>query len=216
LEGWRYRSGVAYATSFDGPPDATDLWPTSSTGVAHRLADSIRLAEQGRTTEIGRLLAPAAVRYVVLPSRAAATGPSLPPPPAILRALAAQNDLRAVDAVTGMTVYENVAWTPVAPLRRDGTTHFTGRLDGGTDAFVSVPRDTAWQLRVAGHDRPKHTAFGWATAFQPAAGEPASGGRATLRFVPSVVRLVVVVVELALWVLLIVAIRRLRRRTAMA
>jgi GT2 family glycosyltransferase len=117
LDGWRYRQGVAYGTSFNGPPDATDLWPPPSPGVAHRLADDIGLAEQGRTTEVGHLLAPKAVRYVVLPSRPAATGDNLPPPGSILRGLAAQNDLRAIDAVTGMTVYENVAWAPVPNLR---------------------------------------------------------------------------------------------------
>jgi hypothetical protein len=207
LDGWRYRQGVAYAATFDGPPDATDLWPIPSPGVAHRLADDIRLAEQGRTTEVGHLLAPKAVRYVVLPSRAAATGANLPPPGSVLRALAAQNDLRAIDAVAGLTVYENVAWTPISTLRRHGPTHFTGRLSSGADAFVSVPRSTDWQLTVAGHRQPKHTAFGWASGFGVD-----GGGLATLRFIPSTLRPVLVVVELVLWVGLVLVIRRLRRR----
>src|SRR5207253_2084289 len=66
--GWRLGPGLAYSTSRNGPPDFTDLWPGSSRGPTHLIADALTVARQGRTTRLGHLLAPMAIRYVAVPS----------------------------------------------------------------------------------------------------------------------------------------------------
>jgi hypothetical protein len=107
--------GVGYATSFDGEPDETDQWaPPRSEGSA-LLATQIRRSSMGLTTQLGHLLAPFAVRYIVVADReapAGSGGDSTPIPPAILDGLATQTDLQAVDVGTGETVYVNSAWAP--------------------------------------------------------------------------------------------------------
>ncbi|MDQ1372847.1 MAG: hypothetical protein QOJ09_185, partial [Actinomycetota bacterium] len=67
LQGWRLGTGLAYGTSRNGPPDATVLWPGSSNGATDLIADAVNLARTRRTTRLGHLLAPMAVRYVVVP-----------------------------------------------------------------------------------------------------------------------------------------------------
>src|SRR5207245_3047259 len=60
--GWRLGTGLAYATSRNGPPDASELWPGSSRGPTRQIADALTVARQGRTTRLGHLLAPMAIR----------------------------------------------------------------------------------------------------------------------------------------------------------
>ncbi|HZT65584.1 MAG TPA: glycosyltransferase family 2 protein [Acidimicrobiales bacterium] len=115
LPGWRLQDGVAFATSTDGPPDATDWWPGPDPGDAALAADALREAETGGTAQLGHLLAPMAVRYVVVPLRlapAAQASRDLTPPPAVMASLGTQMDLRPIDVDPALAVYENVAWAP--------------------------------------------------------------------------------------------------------
>ena len=115
MEGWRLEGHLAYATSRNGPPDATVGWPASDDGSTALLADSLGVARRGETVRLGHLLAPMAVRYVVVPSRAAPSRedtPDLPLPEEIRSALGAQVDLRMIETDEALAVYENVAWGP--------------------------------------------------------------------------------------------------------
>jgi hypothetical protein len=119
LPGWPLTQGVAYATSRNGPPDATDLWPPpSSEGATRLLARSLNVARVGRTTRLGHLLAPMGVRYIVLPRRAApgSTGAVTTPPADITIALQDQLDLRQVPSDPSILIYENVAWAPARAI----------------------------------------------------------------------------------------------------
>jgi len=123
LGAWRLEEGLSYATSRGGPPDATVTWAGGSPGSIEGVADAVTAARARGTTRLGRLLAPAAVRYVVVPDRAApmrADTPPLPPPADLSATLDAQVDLRQLKTDGAVRVYENVAWAPGrAVLRPD-------------------------------------------------------------------------------------------------
>src|SRR5579875_2123431 len=106
---------LAFATSSDGLPAAAGLWPPGAGGEALVLARDLDWAAQGATTSLGRLLAPLAVRYVVVPA-GPATG-------AVEAALGAQTDLVPVGTDPAYHVFQNSDWAPwlwVAPGRSPG------------------------------------------------------------------------------------------------
>jgi hypothetical protein len=115
---WSAGDGLAYATSEDGNPDARWLWSAAGPGPAAGLASAINLARANRTDQMGRLLAPSGVRYVVLltslaPEISGEQAPTEYPVPADLApALSRQLDLNPVLSGTGITVYDNRDWIP--------------------------------------------------------------------------------------------------------
>lgn len=121
LTGWRLGNGLSYATSRNGAPDVTGLWPGGAPRAAQRLADAVQVARADGTTSLGHLLAPAAVRYVIVPLRAAPArsesgrrppAVDLPPPADLPAALDAQVDLKKLQGDASLLVYENAAWAP--------------------------------------------------------------------------------------------------------
>jgi hypothetical protein len=119
---WSAGDGLAYATSEDGSPDARWLWNAAGPGPAAGLATAVDLARSGRTDRLGRMLAPAGVRYVVVltalaPEIYGEQSPQQYPVPADLApALSRQLDLDSVVSGTGITVYANAAWFPERAL----------------------------------------------------------------------------------------------------
>jgi hypothetical protein len=115
IAGWRLAGGLAYATSRNGLADVTTAWPGTSRGSTRLLAQGITLAEATRTTQLGRILAPLAVRYVVVVQRSAPAsepGEARPVPAGLIDGLQSQVDLRRIDSDTSLVVYENAAWAP--------------------------------------------------------------------------------------------------------
>jgi GT2 family glycosyltransferase len=232
--GWRVDDGLAYALSRNGPPSADQLWPGSSAGATRRVATALGIARHGRTTRLGHLLAPMAVRYIAVPTRlvpGSATAPAFPVPLDVRAGLAAQLDLRQLPSDPALVVYENTAWgavraaTESAPESRLGVdlsdarsvlpgrrsqTKFSGPVPAGNDVLVSEDSGH-WSLDVAGHGVSRHTSFGWANRYQ--AGE---GGHATLSYGTPLLRYFAVLVEIALWVVVIRALRARRRQEVTA
>ena len=115
LGSYRLRDGVGYATSRGGPPDVRSLWPGGSSGGTDLVGDALRVASDGGTTHLGHLLGPTAIRYLVVPLRAAPGESRLrdrPPPAELPRALDAQVDLRKLPSGEGALIWENAAWAP--------------------------------------------------------------------------------------------------------
>jgi hypothetical protein len=118
IAGWSAGRGLAYATSEDGLPTARDLFAPASPGPAASLAAALSLARADDTVHLGRLLAPAAVRFVVVLDTVSPSIPGVqtstayPPPPGLVAALDAQIDLRQIPGGEGFTVYENTAALP--------------------------------------------------------------------------------------------------------
>ena len=114
-------SGVGYGTSYNGEPDVTDLWITARQGAAPVLASDLRLVQNRLTTKFGHLLAPMAVRYIVVPNHnapAGSGGVAVPSPGALLAGLQLQTDLQVVNADANYTVYQNAAWSPARSVLR--------------------------------------------------------------------------------------------------
>jgi len=115
LGSWDIGGGLAYATSRDGTPVGTDNLPGPASDATRTIVSAIGQAERGDTSRLGRLLAPMAVRYLVLPRQLGAggtQGPQRPPPATLTRGLASQLDLRLLPSDPATIVYENVAWGP--------------------------------------------------------------------------------------------------------
>ncbi len=139
--GWSIEPGLAYGLTPEALPGAAHVFAPAGPGPAGRVADAVRLALSGGTVHLGRLLAPAGVRDVVVveglaPSRAGAPPASVnaPPPPALEGDLLEQSDLRVVPGLTGVQVYqvdENMPVTGVraAPLPRGPAQSYPGAAD---------------------------------------------------------------------------------------
>lgn len=115
MAGWPLADGLAYGTSRNGPPDATSLWLGSDEGGTRRLGDAVELARRAETSQLGRLLAPMAVRYIAVPTAVGPGGQGLPAltlPADVGTAFRAQSDLRLVSLDEAVAVYENAAWAP--------------------------------------------------------------------------------------------------------
>ena len=225
LDSWRFQEGVGYATSRNGAPDAVDLLPGPPSSATETIADLLRVAQDGGTARLGRLLAPMAVRYIVVPTQTAPRDSQAPHPgipPGLTQALGSQLDLRLLPADASLAVYENTAWGPgrgllpstVAP---DGV---PGELGGGADLaaaqailpgagpvrFAGPVPDTGtvllaespsprWSLTVAGRGAERATAYGVANSFEV---DRPGGGK--LRFNTPILRYGLVLIQLALWI----------------
>jgi len=126
LGGWSAGAGLAYATTEDGPPGAQDLYAPASPGPATQLASAVALARAGGTSHLGRLLAPEAVRYIVVLETLAPSlvgvqsAPSYPVPADLVPALDQQGDLRQIPGGEGFVVFANTAALPERAGRSGG------------------------------------------------------------------------------------------------
>jgi len=155
--GWSIGPGLAYATSSDGPPTLLDVWPPASPGPAGRLADALRVAMRGETVQLGRVLAAARVRYVIVltaftpraPGTAAALTSAVPA--GLVAALARQEDLRTVPvSASGVTVFENTAFaSAAAPTSAVAVRGGAVGAAGVLDPLGAVAELCAWLVAAA-------------------------------------------------------------------
>jgi hypothetical protein len=237
LDSWPLADGLAYATSRNGPPDATDLWPGPTSPATDQLAQAVRDAQLGDTSRLGRLLAPMAVRYIVMPSQLAAGSakePRLPPPPSLSAGLASQIDLRRLPADASATVYENTSWSPIRAvmppalgalalpatlgagadltgsqpvLPGRGPVRFEGAVPPDSRVLVAETPSSRWSLSVDGEGAPREEAFGVANTYRVQA-----AGDGVLRYRTPLFWYAALLLQVVLWVLVIRSLRRVRRR----
>lgn len=218
-------SGLGYGVTRNGPGEAIDLWPAPTRGADRLLAESIDLVTTSRTNRLGHLLAPMGVRYIAVPDRRGADDQVLADLPSVRVALANQLDLTRLETRTGLVVYENQAWAPLGavlvddaaglpvdskdPKQAASRTDLTGAapvaLPGTTE--VAVPAGTVlwseafssgWRASASGQSVAHVRTFGWANGY--VLGVP---GRISLRYARQGTRDVVVVLELAAWLLVL-------------
>ena len=110
--GWSVQPGLSFALTPQALPDSAQVFTPAGPGPASLVADAVRLAVSGGTVHLGRLLAPAGVRYVVVldglaPSMVGSAPPSVsaPPPAGLNRDLLQQDDLQVVPGVLGVQVF---------------------------------------------------------------------------------------------------------------
>ena len=227
--------GLAYASSRNGPPDVTDLWPGPASSATRSMGDALWVARQGGTARLGRLLAPMAVRYIVVPRQLAAgraTG-GLPVPPGLTRAFGSQLDLRLLPSDPALDVYENTSWGAARVLVPDvlarggipatlqagadlstgrvvapggGPVRFNGNLPAPGTVLLSEAPSGRWELTVGGQTAPRSDAFGVANAF--VAGR---AGRVAVHYRTPLLRWPLAVAPFVLWFLAIGLLWRARR-----
>ncbi len=224
--GWSIGPGLAYATTEGGLRSASP-WAPAGPGPAAHLADAVTLAEEGRTTELGALLAPAGIRDVVVLQALAPSVPGVesasafPTPPALMRGLLAQDDLRLVPGGEGFEVFVDTVALPLRAERSSalgglpewatwpagrqlqgwhgvlagaaGGQRYQGTVRGGPVVAAYAPGGR-WQLEVDGRRAPRRPAYGWAAQFS------APSGRAELRFFGSPLVPAGLFVEVLVWV----------------
>ena len=112
----RYRDGVAWAIIDDGPLDVRDRWMPPSNAAAELVTTALDEMASTSTLRAGRLLAPLAIRFVVVPEFDGVTstvGNPLPLPTGLVDALEDQLDLVAVrPGLPTLEAFENRAWIP--------------------------------------------------------------------------------------------------------
>ena len=122
--GWSVQPGLAFALTPEDLPNSAQVFTPAGPGPAALVGDAVALATSGGTVHLGRLLAPAGVRYVVVvnglaPSMVGTVPDSVsaPPPRGLVADLLKQDDLQVVPGVLGVNVYSNGEEMPVTAQR---------------------------------------------------------------------------------------------------
>ncbi len=194
------QDGTGYTLTRNSSGDSSELLRAPEQDADHVVDRAVTLARDGLTNRLGRLLAPAGVRWVALPSTA---GPDGGVAPAVLpgwrHALDGQLDLARLRSQRGLVLYQNLAWIPLRASVA-GTNADSVPLGAqapipaalGTDLSAATPLapgataepgvvlwgeayDDAWRATVQGTEGDEtlvhRRAFGWSNAFRvPARG----------------------------------------------
>lgn len=110
--GW----GISYSIIDNTTVSITDQWMPPSSRATRAAEDSIRGIARGSTARAGRLMAPLAVRFIVVPvidGAASTRDEQIAPPRNLVSALDDQLDLRRRYSSPDLVIYENAAWIPV-------------------------------------------------------------------------------------------------------
>jgi hypothetical protein len=158
--GWSIEPGLAYSLTPAALPDTSQVLTPAGPGPASLVAQAVKLTTTGGTVHLGRLVASAGVRYVVLiqglaPSTVGSLTASVnaPPPPGLETDLLAQSDLHLVPGDIGISVFENDEAMPVTAQR-------AAPLPAGRDWTYPSAADVA----------------GWHPVLAPLSGSPAAHG----------------------------------------
>jgi hypothetical protein len=228
--GQAYGPGVAYAVTDGRSLEVDQTWGTTPRGGDDEIAGALQAVATGSTTRAGRLLAPFAVRYIIVPVVDGAVSTDdepLPLPAGLVDSLGDQLDLAEAYSPPAFLVYENRAWLPLrSVLTADGAA--ASRTAGaeslaqadvtgatpimvGADhlgsASVGVPAGTV-HLGVPFDRNWSVTVDGGAVDARPAFGSTmafdiGAGGTATMQYGTSAVRRLVVLSQSLVWLLVL-------------
>ncbi len=233
--------GLAFGLSEGFEPTVTQRYRLDGGDPVRQIDVALSAAMVGGTARLGQALAPMGIRYVLLVDRPAPEpfAPlEVPPPDGVESALREQLDLDQIPLAPGASLFQvDASW----PLRSDVTgldlpgggaaglaeqlaappvpappavlglgpgTEFTGELAGDVRVAQAVTADPGWSLRVDGAGPPAERSdlFGWGQVFQVGAGGPA-----TLSWATPVSSRGLQAGQIAVALLLLVAVLRRRR-----
>ena len=106
---------LTFATSSSGMPTVAEQWSSPVDPALRSLASSLGVAGAGGTARLGALVAPMAVRYIIVPLAQAPdpyASSTRYDPVGLLGMLDGQLDLDSVTVNPGLRVYRNAAWGP--------------------------------------------------------------------------------------------------------
>ena len=224
MAGWNLDDHTSYGISNGGSATMDELWAPADAGASAVLAKGLALAKANETTRLGRILADAGVRYIVLPRQSVPLpyrSSSHPMSARLVDALDDQLDLARVslgnDAVI---VYRNEAWRPgqrLYPLDTKAGSTAADALDAPVARTVlgtvdpsrtnhlriaapgilatGQPADASWRLAVNGKAAEPVTLWGWEQGFVVT-----NSGNATLHRTGGALRFVWLVVVFLLWI----------------
>jgi GT2 family glycosyltransferase len=235
----RYADGVAYALVDDGPLGVTDAWVNAPDVQGRLISAALDAVAQRDTGRVGRVLAPLAIRYIVLPVHDGVASTSADPidlPVGLVDALEDQLDLRRAYSPRDIIVFENTAWIPTRSMLSPGALAASGEaglaslvgadLTGsqpvmvGAEATDEVLEDLpagAFHLAVAVDERWTLSVDGTAVDGRPSFGystthELPSPVTAVLEYRTDAARTLWVAVQAGLWALVLLATTRLLGR----
>ena len=216
-------NGLAWAPSFDGVPDVRALWRGPNTGATAELTEVISAGLDGRTSRLGRELAPFGVRFVVVMDQQA-------PVPEVSRrevvsdvraaGLNAQLDLVRTGVVNpAVTVFDNTAWIPVnsavvpsqleasritdaLPAIVDRVAHleFEGQTRAERNLFASWEPSPRWVLEADGSAVPRIDIGDVGIGFDSAS---LGAVDAVLRYETSDAHRIVAIAQVVAWIALV-------------
>ena len=234
--GW----GVAYSVITGARVSTVDLWEPPRSRATDELAQAVRGIIRGNTARAGRLVAPLAVRFIVVPiidDAASTRNRPLPVPRGLVTALGDQLDLRRRYSSPDLVIFENAAWVPVrSTLSTLGAE--ASKLAGAASTIVA---DLAGAVPVLSSSRPDfgatatieagtlHLAVPYSPGWKLQVGETSissrtafgittafdvpTAGTATLTYKSSAVRLLAILAEMGLWAATVfLAIARSRKK----
>ncbi len=121
--GWQLAPGLSWYTSERGLPAGDQNWPPPSPGALGQVGGALESALEGKTADVGAVLARLGVRYIVIPVADAPELPGTqvpavvaPPPSGLISVLDTQSDLVERPVEAGAHVFVNADW-----VRADGT-----------------------------------------------------------------------------------------------
>jgi GT2 family glycosyltransferase len=241
LNSWRFRPGLAFALSDDGPLTVANQFATRPGDQEAMIADALNEIATQNTLRGGRLLAPFGVRYIVVPiadGAVSTVNDQLPLPAGLVDALGDQLDLaRPLSSPLNFLVYENRAWIPTrSVLTADGA---AVSKQAGAAALSQADLSGAVPFAIGGGDTDErvfdvaagtvHVAVpftrDWVLRVNGQEVEPriafgsttafdvASAGRATLTYEASSMYRVALFAQLLLWCGLLLAASRIDVRS---
>ncbi len=112
-------SGIQYAVSDGGRPEARGRWQAGPVGATDGIGAQLDLARAGEVVRLGRLLAPYGISNVVIVRQLAPApyvGPQVSPGSGVEQALSQQLDLELFPGVPNLVVYRNISSGGIAPV----------------------------------------------------------------------------------------------------
>lgn len=113
--GW----GIAYSVVSGSAATLEDMWEPTSTRATDNAERAVNGIIRGTTTRAGRLLAPLAVRFIVVPvvdGGLSTRSNPIEAPSGLVDAVGRQLDLKRRYASPDLAIFENTAWVPVASV----------------------------------------------------------------------------------------------------
>ncbi len=133
--GW----GISYSVVNGSVPSQDDMWETPPTRVRENAVAALYGIVRGQTARAGRLLAPLAVRFIVVPivdGGASTRSDPIAAPRGLVDALSRQLDLRRRYASPDLVIFENTTWVPVRSVLTEAGAA-SSKLAGATSMIAT-------------------------------------------------------------------------------
>ena len=145
-------SGVSYSLVDDGPLSVREHWAGLSSRAETDVGTVLQLLGSDATARIGRLLAPYAVRYIVVPvvdGIDSTNDDRTPVPSGLVETLTGQLDMKRLVTPPSYIAFENLAWIPTesvlsgpaaaASIEAGSESLATSEIAGSVPIFVGMP-----------------------------------------------------------------------------